>query len=55
MTVRFVKMHGAGNDFVMIDNREETFPMERRLIATMAARGTGIGCDEVLQSRRFGG
>ena len=52
MTVRFVKMHGAGNDFVMIDNREESFPMEERLIAAMAARGTGIGCEGVIFVQR---
>ena len=52
MTVRFVKMHGAGNDFVMIDNREEAFPMEERLLAAMAARGTGIGCEGVIFVQR---
>lgn len=44
--VPFVKMHGAGNDFVMIDDRSETFPTES--VATIAPRGTGIGCEGVI-------
>ena len=49
MTVRFLKMHGAGNDFIMIDDRAGTFPADdRRRLATMAARGTGVGCEGVI-------
>ena len=33
--VRFVKMHGAGNDFVLVDDRDGDFPCEHRLIAAM--------------------
>jgi len=49
MRVPFVKMHGAGNDFVMVDGREGSFPSEDRgAIARLAARGTGIGCEGVI-------
>lgn len=43
-----MKMHGAGNDFVLIDDREETFPAEGRKIALMATRRIGIGCEGVI-------
>jgi len=48
MNVRFVKMHGAGNDFVLIDDRDGRFPCSRPVIAAMTARGTGIGCEGVI-------
>ncbi len=46
--VRFVKMHGAGNDFVLVDDREGSFPCEHRLVAAMANRPGGIGCEGVI-------
>ena len=48
MTVRFTKMHGAGNDFVMIDDRAETFPCRREVLASIGARGTGVGCEGII-------
>ena len=48
MTVRFTKMHGAGNDFVVIDDREGKVPEDFRRIAAMAAQRTGIGCEGVI-------
>lgn len=48
MRVRFVKMHGAGNDFVMIDDRGGAFPCSRNLLATIGARGTGVGCEGII-------
>lgn len=46
--VSFVKMHGAGNDFVLIDDRDGNFPAETRRIAMMATRRIGIGCEGVI-------
>lgn len=46
--IPFVKMHGAGNDFVLIDDRDENFPAEARRIALMATRRVGIGCEGVI-------
>ena len=51
-TVRFTKMHGAGNDFVLVDDRDETFPERGSLIAAMAADHTGIGCEGVILVRK---
>jgi diaminopimelate epimerase len=36
-------MHGAGNDFVLIDDRDETFPESGSLLAAMAADHTAKG------------
>jgi diaminopimelate epimerase len=49
MKIPFTKMHGAGNDFIVVDDRELTFPLnETAFIASIAARRTGIGCDGIL-------
>lgn len=51
--IRFVKMHGAGNDFVLIDDREGTFPCDdHRRIAALATRPDGIGCEGVILVQR---
>ena len=52
MRVRFVKMHGAGNDFVMIDDRAETLPCDRATLARIGARGTGVGCEGIILVQR---
>lgn len=49
MRVPFVKMHGLGNDFVVIDGREGSVPSIRpALAAALADRHTGIGCDQLI-------
>jgi len=51
--VRFVKMHGAANDFVMIDDRNGSFPADdRAALARLGARWTGIGCEGIILVRR---
>ena len=50
--IRFTKMHGAGNDFVLIDDRDESFPERGSLIAARAADRTGIGCEGVILVRK---
>ena len=32
MRIPFTKMHGAGNDFVVVDHREPFLPAERRAL-----------------------
>ena len=47
--IAFTKMHGAGNDFVLIDDRAETFPVhDHILLAMLAASRTGIACEGVI-------
>ena len=48
MRMRFAKMHGAGNDFVLIDDRDGTFPAERGILASIGARQTGVGCEGII-------
>lgn len=46
MQVDFIKMHGLGNDFVIIDNRQQEISFTPELIKRYADRKTGIGCDQ---------
>ena len=47
--VPFIKMHGLGNDFVVLDGREAAIPtVDAALAAALADRTTGIGCDQVI-------
>ncbi len=48
MKLKFHKMHGLGNDFILIDNREQSFQADSGKIKYLADRRTGIGCDQVL-------
>ncbi len=48
MRVRFTKMHGAGNDFVVLDCRNGEALPDAAVIARMACRHTGIGFDQLL-------
>lgn len=41
----FIKMHGLGNDFVIIDFREEIVPLSPGQIQHICDRNFGIGCD----------
>ncbi|MDP9139269.1 MAG: diaminopimelate epimerase [Pseudomonadota bacterium] len=48
MTLRFTKMHGAGNDFVVIDATRTPFRPTPALLGRLADRRFGVGCDQVL-------
>lgn len=49
MKLKFWKMHGARNDFVLFDNRDGTFPVQDRAFIThVAARNEGIGSEGVI-------
>jgi diaminopimelate epimerase len=51
--VRFVKMHGLGNDFVVIDRRQQNFEPRGADIRRMADRNLGIGFDPGSAVRRW--
>lgn len=51
MPVTFQKMHGAGNDFVLVDARAQAFELDAATAARLACRHTGIGCDQLLVLR----
>ncbi len=44
----FIKMHGLGNDFVVLDAREAPISLARDQVRAIAARRTGIGCDQLI-------
>ena len=48
MQVRFTKMHGAGNDFVVIDATAAPFRPTPSLLQRLADRRFGVGCDQIL-------
>ncbi len=48
MQLNFTKMHGAGNDFVVIDLISQRCKLRRRDIRRIADRHFGVGCDQVL-------
>ncbi|EIZ77559.1 diaminopimelate epimerase [Novosphingobium sp. Rr 2-17] len=49
MRIAFTKMHGLGNDFVVLDAREAPLPpLNPGFAAALADRHTGIGCDQLI-------
>src|SRR5438045_7455646 len=48
MRRHFHKMHGLGNDFVIVDARETPFDVTPSLARALADRRTGIGCDQLI-------
>ena len=48
MRRHFHKMHGLGNDFVIVDAREERFEVTPVLARAIADRRTGVGCDQLI-------
>jgi diaminopimelate epimerase len=48
MKRHFHKMHGLGNDFVIVDAREQPFEVTPALARAIADRRTGVGCDQLI-------
>src|SRR4030095_14581675 len=46
--LRFTKMNGAGNDFILVDNRAGDIDLDRYQIAQLCDRHRGIGADGIL-------
>ena len=48
MQQRFTKMHGAGNDFVVIDATQQPFKLTPEQMRVLGDRRFGVGCDQIL-------
>lgn len=49
MKIPFVKYHGAGNDFILVDDRELCFPFfQEGFVACLCRRSVGIGADGLI-------
>lgn len=48
MQLKFTKMHGAGNDFVVVDSYSAPISLTSAQIKTIANRHFGVGCDQLL-------
>lgn len=48
MPVPFVKMHGLGNDFVILDARAQVLALSPAAIKTICHRHKGLGCDQLI-------
>ena len=57
MILKFTKMHGAGNDFVVLDGVRQHIQLTPEQLRMLADRHFGVGCDQILlvESTRFPG
>jgi diaminopimelate epimerase len=46
--IDFIKMHGIGNDFVVLDARAHALALDDNTVRALADRHTGVGCDQLL-------
>lgn len=46
--IPFVKMHGLGNDFVIIDTRENQVTLNEKQLKAIGDRNRGVGCDQLI-------
>ncbi|MGO9443311.1 MAG: diaminopimelate epimerase [Thiobacillaceae bacterium] len=52
MKIRFSKMHGTGNDFIVIDAINQTLDLTVAQVKYLADRHFGVGCDQLLLVER---
>ena len=43
-----MKMHGLGNDFVVLDTRTFSYDINKKLIISLSDRNRGVGCDQLV-------
>ena len=46
--MKFTKMQGTGNDFIVVDQRKSQFNLTKPIIQRLADRHFGIGFDQLL-------
>ena len=47
----FIKMHGLGNDFVVIDSTKNQYAINKSSIQLISDRRFGVGCDQVIEMK----
>ena len=47
----FIKMHGLGNDFVVIDSTKSQYTINKSSIQLISDRRFGVGCDQVIEMK----
>jgi diaminopimelate epimerase len=50
--IRFLKMHGLGNDFAVFDARKQALAVDAPLARAISDRRRGVGCDQVIVIER---
>lgn len=48
MELRFTKYHGTGNDFILVDDRDLSFPKDEEVVRKLCDRHFGIGADGLI-------
>lgn len=48
MNIKFHKYQGAGNDFIIIDNRTQLYDLSRTIVNQLCDRKFGIGADGLM-------
>ena len=48
MKIPFIKAHGAGNDFIIIDKNVDIIKKSKKMIKKLCDRRFGIGCDQLI-------
>jgi len=51
MNIKFLKMSGAGNDFIIVDNRDGACSITEEEIASLCRRGLSVGADGLIEIR----
>ena len=46
--LEFIKMHGLGNDFVIVDLRKQEINIDENIVKKISDRRTGAGCDQII-------
>jgi diaminopimelate epimerase len=54
MKIPFIKAHGAGNDFVIIDKNVDIIRKSKKIIKKICDRRFGIGCDQLILLKQLG-
>jgi diaminopimelate epimerase len=54
MKIPFIKAHGAGNDFVIIDKNVDIIRKSKKIIKKLCDRRFGIGCDQLILLKQLG-